>query len=692
MNKFDRQHLANVRKYQRQIDKIYRDAAAQVAARYSGLPAPDDTIFSFDDFPAVKAQIDALIRQMAGDIELTVQDGIKTEWGLSDAKNDALVDSVFGDNVVAAMYKHRNTDALNAFIERKNNGLGLSDNVWRYTNQFKGEIEMGLDVGIREGLDAASMARQLQQYLVHPDMLFRRVRDEHGILRLSQRAAQFHPGQGVYRSSYKNARRLAATETNIAYRTADHDRWQQFDFVVGIRIELSNNHTCLNAKGKPMPFFDICDELQGVYPKEFKFVGWHPHCRCIATAITKTDAEADEDFRRRLRGEEPADPRGSENYVGEMPDNFKTWMEDNAERLENARSMPYFIRDNFKDGDPSQGLRWMVGTPSVDDEPRLTAREIAEQRHAARTEGDIESIRMDWYYRQTKNLEDDISKGLLPESSRDAIKKIRTNLFYDLDDSQRRISLLQAASRRHAARTSLQAQKIQDAWNKRRALRMYDEMAGSTLSNDVKTAIVQNNLEIEKQLGIIKGKPMTIDEADMQSANPNFAKSGGYRNNCATCTPTYNLRMRGFDLTAGENVAGTQVRYLSYGLHPWEVWLNADGTPVAYSSVNDWLASKGGKLMTQKRWIDFVNEKTADEGIYGFCVRWKGGGGHMTVLQRTADGKLLYIEPQCDNHTARDEVAKLLRCAAGKQGRVHGIMRIDDKLFNPKFVSILVKK
>ena len=352
MNKYDRQHLANVRKYQRQIDKIYRDAAAQVAARYSGLPAPDDAIFSFDDFPAVKAQIDALIRQMAGDIELTVQDGIKTEWGLSDAKNDALVDSVFGDNAVAALYKHRNTDALNAFIERKNNGLGLSDNVWRYTNQFKGEIEMGLDIGIREGLDAASMARQLQQYHVHPDMLFRRVRDEHGILRLSQRAAQFHPGQGVYRSSYKNARRLAATETNIAYRTADHDRWQQFDFVVGIRIELSNNHTCLNAKGKPMPFFDICDELQGVYPKEFKFVGWHPHCRCIATAITKTDAEADEDFRRRLRGEEPADPRDSENYVGEMPDNFKTWMEDNAERLENARSMPYFIRDNFVDGDP----------------------------------------------------------------------------------------------------------------------------------------------------------------------------------------------------------------------------------------------------------------------------------------------------------------------------------------------------
>ena len=389
MNQFDKRHLANVRKYQRQIDKIYRDAAAQVAARYSGLPVPDDAIFSFDEFPAIQAQIDALIRQMAGDIELTVQDGVRTEWDLSNDKNDALVDSVFGENAIAARYKHRSVDALNSFMNRKTAGLNLSDRVWNYTNQFKGEIEMGLDCGIREGLDAASMARQLQQYLVHPDMLFRRVRDEHGILRLSQRAAQYHPGQGVYRSSYKNARRLAATETNIAYRTADHDRWQQFDFVVGIRIELSNNHTCLNAKGKPVPFFDICDELQGKYPKEFKFVGWHPHCRCIATAITKTEKEAEDDFRRALRGEEKSDPKDSENYVGEMPDNFKQWMEDNAERIAGHKTQPYFIRDNVA----------LIDGNTTPAKP-LTPAEI---RHMNRTPEQAQAIRDAWNARKEEN-------------------------------------------------------------------------------------------------------------------------------------------------------------------------------------------------------------------------------------------------------------------------------------------------
>lgn len=346
MNKYDKRHIANVRRYQRQVDAIYKEAVEQAALRAAGLPVPEDYIFNFDDFPALKMQIDALMSKMQADLEMTMTNGIRTEWDLANAKNDALVSSALGQAAGLARYNRTHEDALSAFLARKERGLNLSDRVWQYTKQFKGELEMGLDLGIREGMDAASMARQLKQYLQFPDMLFRRVRDEHGVLHLSKRAAEFHPGQGVYRSSYKNARRLAATETNIAYRTSDHERWKDLDFIVGIEIHLSNNHTCLNSKGKPVPFFDICDELQGKYPKEFKFVGWHPHCRCIATPILKTKAELDADDERIKRGEEPIDPNESENAVKELPDQFKTWMDDNAERIENAKSTPYFLADN----------------------------------------------------------------------------------------------------------------------------------------------------------------------------------------------------------------------------------------------------------------------------------------------------------------------------------------------------------
>ena len=34
-----------------------------------------------------------------------------------------------------------------------------------------------------------------------------------------------------------------------------------------------------------MPFYDICDELQGIYPKTFKWTGWHPHCYSSDTEV-----------------------------------------------------------------------------------------------------------------------------------------------------------------------------------------------------------------------------------------------------------------------------------------------------------------------------------------------------------------------------------------------------------------------
>ena len=111
------------------------------------------------------------------------------------------------------------------------------------------------------------------------------------------------------------------------------------DFVVGIEIHLSGNHT-LNGK----PFHDICDELAGKYPKDFKFTGWHPHCRCFVTSILKTKEEREEDVKKILRGE-PVNGE-SVNRVKDVPQQFKTWVKDNAERIATAKSLPYFLKDN----------------------------------------------------------------------------------------------------------------------------------------------------------------------------------------------------------------------------------------------------------------------------------------------------------------------------------------------------------
>lgn len=347
-DKWERQHRADMARIERQVLAIYEAAAREAAA--IGMTVGDLTgdLFTFDRYPITKERIEHLINDMHDRLETVVVDGVNSQWTLANNKNNELCRRVFGSalNSLTLQQQRRyfnNHDAAReAFLARKEAGLGLSDRVWRYSDLYRHEIELGLDVGLRAGTSADELTRELRSYLKYPDKLFRRVRDEHGQLVLSQAAKDFHPGQGVYRSSYMNARRLAATETNMAYRTADYDRYQDLDFVVGIEVHLSNNHNC---KGVPAgAYYDICDELQGKYPKDFKFTGWHPHCRCYVTTILKTDKEIAADNEHILRGEEPLE--GSENEVRDVPDSFKNWLEENRGRIVHHNSLPYFLSDN----------------------------------------------------------------------------------------------------------------------------------------------------------------------------------------------------------------------------------------------------------------------------------------------------------------------------------------------------------
>lgn len=352
MNEYDKQHLRNIARIERMVESLFQAAATDAANLSTLIGELEEKAFSWNDYPLAFAKINEITTRLKSEIEVAIVNSVKSEWSLANDKNDALVRRVFGkgaDSLTPAqqrIYLARNADALEAFIARKTAGLNLSDRVWRYTNAFRSEIEMGLDIGIRSGLPASQMARELKKYLQHPDKLFRRVRDKHGMLKLSKAAAAFHPGRGVYRSSYMNARRLAATETNIAYRTADYERRQSQPMVVGIEVHLSGNHTCLGRDGKMHELTDICDDLAGKYPKDFKFTGWHPLCRCFATEILKTDKELAEDRRRIMRGEEPLPSSDSVNTVRDVPEAFKSWIENNRERAKGWASMPMFIRDN----------------------------------------------------------------------------------------------------------------------------------------------------------------------------------------------------------------------------------------------------------------------------------------------------------------------------------------------------------
>ena len=182
---------------------------------------------------------------------------------------------------------------------------------------------------------------------------------------------------------------------------------------------------------------------------------------------------------------------------------------------------------------------------------------------------------------------------------------------------------------------------------------------------------------------------------DEQHANPNYGKEKGYGINCQTCAPAYMLRCLGFDVTAKSNTPGSKLEYLSRGMNVWEAWKNIDGTPAKHTTMNEWMAAKGYKQMTQKRYLQFFDETCKEEGIYELSIGWKGGGGHATILQRFANGELRYIEPQLDNSKGSGRESHNLDYL-GKYGaaNVHncrGIMRIDNKLFNIDYIEIFDK-
>ncbi len=241
-----------------------------------------------------------------------------------------------------------------AYYTQKHGGLNISDRVWGNSLFAKQEIEEIIQQGILQGKTADEISRSVRGYLNNPSKLFRRVRNkETGALELSKNAKDYHPGRGVYRSSYQNAMRLARTEVNAAFRRAEWESYQNNPLITGYRIELSNNHTT-TIKGKKVAFHDICDELTGEYPKTFQWTGWHPQCRCRMVPIFIKEG----DFRSRIRALAAGklDEWKASNTVTEPPKAFTDWVADNTERLQKAKQMPYFIADNYVGGDPTRGL------------------------------------------------------------------------------------------------------------------------------------------------------------------------------------------------------------------------------------------------------------------------------------------------------------------------------------------------
>lgn len=358
---YDLAHYRTTEAYAQAVQALYDKATTAVSRAAARGKIDPDKPFSFDMYPSVQKEMQRITEQLASNMQTVIETGSRKQWLFACQKNDGFLASIMDTSKLSKgqlkKMQDQNLDALAAFQGRKVDGMDLSQRIWKYVGQYREQLESALDVGLGEGRSADELSRDVRQNLLDPNRLFRRVRDKRGNLVLSKRAAAFYPGRGVYRSSYKNAMRLTRSEINMAYRESDWQRWQSLDFVVGFEIHRSNH--------EPLCKCDTCEKLVGRYPKTFKFKGWHPQCMCYATPVLMDEETFDEnelgDLKAALRGTTYKHQQ-AKNAVSDVPDGFKAWVKDHVEAQKGWASTPYFIKDNFVDGQLDKGLKIAMPT------------------------------------------------------------------------------------------------------------------------------------------------------------------------------------------------------------------------------------------------------------------------------------------------------------------------------------------
>ena len=338
--------LSTLSKQEYYLNKIYAAMASDLSKVLKRYKINSNSKLWFKN-AQVKKDIDKILSNYKSVIYNHISNNVKSSWELSNNHNDTFVNNYIKGIAMPndALYFQRNTEALKSFLKRQSGGLSLSDRVWNLSNQTKSQLEYFIAEGLTDGRSAAQLAGDLKRYLKTPEKRFRRIRSKiTGKLITSSPAKNYRPGTGVYRSSYKNALRLARNEINIAYRTSDHERRKKLPFVTGITVHLSNAH----------PKYDICDELIGDYPKNFVFTGWHPNCLCFTTSKLLSK----KDFLKQLKNEKLK----KEGTVKSIPTIANQFMYMNSSKLKSLKSKPYFIKDNFDLGKDGYQIKKSIGT------------------------------------------------------------------------------------------------------------------------------------------------------------------------------------------------------------------------------------------------------------------------------------------------------------------------------------------
>lgn len=689
--------------YNRRLGMLYSDFIKKLASLdYGEDVLEDDVLFNFDNFPNLKRRLDDIFKDYYAKNLLCYESGITdgVALGYSHDKADLGSLSILSDKALSVARKVA-ADTFIASRLKSAKGLNLAQTIWNYCQQTKSEFEVAMSNvladGLKKGTSAETLGRHIRQYLNDPDRMYRRYhtvqrlangqkkdvvtwrrkRVINGKVRFVEEPLE-KVGRGVYRSSRMNALRVARTEINSAYHNARNERWANEPFVIGQYIHLSPQHD-------PEKDEDICDELQGYYPKDFKWSGWHPNCMCTSDPIMVYGEERKALIRRLMNGEDISD-YVSPNRVKDVPEQYRRYIETNSEKIVSA-----FKRDKLAWHLANNKSYWVkylsaserkqIGVNAMSH--RETIQDIAKARHEKR---DAAKIQKNWTLRRSAMYMERMNEviGHLSYSDYSTMGKALQKRYYDVTSALKSNKTWDINNMERLFKRFKQGVSIRERWDK-------------LLWGGFSPEQIANCRELEKKFGILKGRPMSIELADKQSANPFFNLGKEWQVNCATCSPAYVLREMGFNIFAkGNPEKRGNLNYWISKQHSFDTWKNADGSKPQPLNTYQWMQSKKYKQMTPQRYAEYIDEATRNEGTYIITIAWKGNkGGHATILKRLGNDKVVYIEPQLylkEKGTTRD-IMELCNEGARSWTSVYykGIMRVDDKLFDPQYADIFTR-
>lgn len=312
--------------YMARVQSIYDELCLQTARIVEATAYDGSAAFLFADYQDVAKMVEDLKSEFFGQMRGLIYSGTSAEWKQSNMMQDLLAKKVLKyydaqiDGQQQRVYFQSNSDALRAFQNRTEHGMNLSAKIWNQSENYVQEMEYAISSAIEKGMSAVTLSKRLSKYLNDFDTLKADYEEKYG--------HAVDCADCEYRSL-----RLARSEINMAYRSAEQARWQQFDFITGYEVKLSGSH--------PKP--DICDMLAGKYPKDFVWTGWHPNDLCYVVPIIMSE----DDYWKMREGETTAE----EQQVTELPESFKDYVRDNQTKIETAQSRgtsPYWVRDNIR--------------------------------------------------------------------------------------------------------------------------------------------------------------------------------------------------------------------------------------------------------------------------------------------------------------------------------------------------------